>query len=940
MKTLQRFTLFAAFPVFLLTSVNLSIIKAQEFPPGAGSNNKVIPIRGDAIDRSPEPGNPNLPPSDALFDVEWKVRPHDYPNTYNEAGIETDGTYIYTTRWNTAGAFFRYTMTGAFVDGFTIAGAGAIRDLAYDAAAGRMYGGQATTTVYEMNFTTFTLTGTFVAPTQVRAIAWNSDLNIFYANNWSNAITKFTKAGVSQGSFPCGPVGQSYYGFAYANGGFPFLYGYAQTGPTSNHLIEIALPSGVETGNYKDMGADLQPLGTGVAGGLAYGVDVFTPCGGARCLLGLCQNEWIWTAELFIYSMMPELDMRVLSIVNPASGWNLTSTEEVTIKVSNQGSMTQSNIPVNFTFQGNTFYGTVPGPIVCGASVNYTFAQTIDASVPGNYTLTACTQLVGDCNLVNDCKTKEFQNLTGTYCTAGATICDEYIDNVTLHTINNSSGCGLVGGYSDYTTISTTLYPGTPYPITVHNPVAYTGDQCGVWIDWQHDNWDAGDYTALTTTDFMTFTGTITMPSVAVNGPTRMRVRMNYTGTMDPCGVTTYGEVEDYTVNIQITQYNHDAGVITIDQPVGVNNLGPVVPKVTVKNFGLNNETFPVNLTSGLYTSTKTVTNLAPGASQQVAFDTWSPIGSGTHTLTACTQLVGDEQPANDCKSGSTIMIYNSKAYAYSAYDPTGTLPEGPVWFYLEDPGNITSLGPTQSTQYITSGTWLPPDRWLVAEYDDGSTGGGLWQVNQLNGSMTYLCDLNVQGTLLGLSWCWNDGYLYGQSYAGGHFYWYKIDPDTYLSTLITDMGSGYLFMGLAYNMNYDTFYTVDISDDCLYSIDKGSGYPTLIGSTGLSMNYAQDLEFSINDGLLYAASYTSSGKLAMINTTTGNATFLGDFQGGAQITGFAFRLGPFVLTVEVKLFLEGPYNPASNLMDATLNNGGLLPLYQPYNPVNLPEKT
>jgi hypothetical protein len=935
MKTFQRFTLFAASPVFLLCFLNLSIIKAQEIPSCAESDNKVIPIQSDGADRSPEPGNPNLPPSDALYDLIWKAHTHDYPTTYDEAGIETDGTYIYTTRWNTAGAFFRYNMTGFFVDGFTISGAGAIRDLAYDAAAGRFYGGKATTTVYEMDFTNFTLVSMFTAPTAVRAIAWDSDLNIFYANNWSTAITKFTKAGVSQGSFACGPVGQSYFGFAYCPVGVcsgPLLYGYAQTGPTSNHLIEIALPAGVETGNYKDMGAELQPLGTGVAGGLAFFHEITW---NGKALLGLCQSQWIWAAKL-CGGCPYNNDVGVSAIAAPVSGWNLGTAEPVTITIKNFGYATQSNIPVNVTLDGGAPQtGILPGPLNgLGTTANYTFPLTVNLSIPGQTcVIAACTQLTNDQYPYNDCKTEIIQNQTGIYCAAGATICDEYINNVILNTINNPSGCGLVGGYSDYTALSTTLSRGVPYDITVHNPLPYTGDVVDCWIDWEHDNWDAGDYIPTTTSDYMTFTGTFTVPITVFTGETRLRVRIYYyPAAADPCGTSTYGEVEDYTVDI-FCCYTHDVGVQSIDAPVGAVTLGPVTPLATVRNIGFNSETFPVNMTIDSYTSTKTVTNLAPGATQQIAFDTWTPIGSGTHTLTACTQLLGDEQPANDCKSDSTIMIYNSKAYAYSAYDPSGALPEGPVWFYLEDPGNITSLGPTQSTQYITSGTWVPSDRWLVAEYDDGSTGGGLWQINQLTGSMTYLCDLNVQGTLLGLSWCWNDGYLYGQSYAGGHSYWYKIDPGTYLSTLITDMGSGYLFMGLAYDMCYENFYTVNISDDCLYSIDKDTGYPTLIGSTGLPMNYAQDLELSANDCLLYAASYASSGKLAMINTTTGNATIIGDFQGGAQITGFAFRFDPCILEVELKLFLEGPYNPASSLMDATLNNNGFLPLYQPFNP-------
>ena len=49
-------------------------------------------------------------------------------------------------------------------------------------------------------------------------------------------------------------------------------------------------------------------------------------------------------------------------------------------------------------------------------------------------------------------------------------------------------------------------------------------------------------------------TGSFTVPATATLGATRMRVMMKYsTAPTSPCGTYTYGQVEDYTVNITAT---------------------------------------------------------------------------------------------------------------------------------------------------------------------------------------------------------------------------------------------------------------------------------------------------------------------------------------------------------------------------------------------------
>ncbi len=135
------------------------------------------------------------------------------------------------------------------------------------------------------------------------------------------------------------------------------------------------------------------------------------------------------------------------------------------------------------------------------------------------------------------------------YCTASGG-CDEYIGNVSFGTINNSSGCSQ---YADYTSMSTDLEIGETYPITVSNPVPWSSDIVGVYIDWNQNELFTDDGELFTTTSSgggATFTGNIIVPEDALPGPTRMRIRLQYGGTLSACGSSSFGEVEDYTVNV------------------------------------------------------------------------------------------------------------------------------------------------------------------------------------------------------------------------------------------------------------------------------------------------------------------------------------------------------------------------------------------------------
>jgi len=145
------------------------------------------------------------------------------------------------------------------------------------------------------------------------------------------------------------------------------------------------------------------------------------------------------------------------------------------------------------------------------------------------------------------------------YCAAGASNTTfEKISKVTLNTINNATSS--TAGYEDFTAISTSLTPGQPYPLSVSVSQPFAPDQVIVWIDYNQNGvfTDPGETVYTSPAGYpvvapATVTGSLVVPFTALPGTTRMRVRLHDTSigaNATSCGNSTYGQVEDYTVNI------------------------------------------------------------------------------------------------------------------------------------------------------------------------------------------------------------------------------------------------------------------------------------------------------------------------------------------------------------------------------------------------------
>jgi hypothetical protein len=120
----------------------------------------------------------------------------------------------------------------------------------------------------------------------------------------------------------------------------------------------------------------------------------------------------------------------------------------------------------------------------------------------------------------------------------------------------------------------------------------------------------------------------------------------------------------------------NDVGVTAILSPSNpaVDKGGQLAPKATIKNFGGANQTTPFNITCtispGGYTSTKSDT-LSAGQIRNITFDsTFIPVFGNTYTVTVYTELVGDQNSANDTQTtivGTIAQNYGSDSgYFYA----------------------------------------------------------------------------------------------------------------------------------------------------------------------------------------------------------------------------------------------------------------------------------
>lgn len=185
----------------------------------------------------------------------------------------------------------------------------------------------------------------------------------------------------------------------------------------------------------------------------------------------------------------------------------------------------------------------------------------------------------------------------------------DYLKNFTFGNISNLNSGDTPTDYTYYNSLTANIVAGTANTLTLEAGGTTTtyAMQFRIWIDYnQNGIFESTESVYNTTTSTYSptvVTGSATVPVSAYNGITRMRVMARYSSTplvTESCnGASTYGEYEDYNVNISGATINPSS-----------NNLYSWSPSGSLSNSTINN---PVASPADSTTYTVTVTNATTG---------------------------------------------------------------------------------------------------------------------------------------------------------------------------------------------------------------------------------------------------------------------------------------------------------------------------------------
>lgn len=227
------------------------------------------------------------------------------------------------------------------------------------------------------------------------------------------------------------------------------------------------------------------------------------------------------------------------------------------------------------------------------------------------------------------------------YCESSGSTAFEWIGNVAIGVLNNSSGFSP-DGYEDFTDLSVDLQRGQTYNVSLtpdFDGQTYR-EHFRIWIDLdQNGNFNSSEELRFDDTQGSTntITGTISIPLSAELGSTRMRVSMAYGSNFGgdypqtSCDEGQDGEVEDYCVNI-LEEDPVNPGVVEQSGLFGI-SIYPV-PSADVVTVELDEQNYTGNINLQLLDLTGRIISQQAAIGMRTTLDV-SALARGTYIIQA-----------------------------------------------------------------------------------------------------------------------------------------------------------------------------------------------------------------------------------------------------------------------------------------------------------------
>jgi len=401
------------------------------------------------------------------------------------------------------------------------------------------------------------------------------------------------------------------------------------------------------------------------------------------------------------------------------------------------------NAPTSWSW---TFEGGTPGTSTAqNPTVTYNTVGTFDVTL-------VATNAQGQ-----DTETKvDYINVADKpYCTSqGNSQGYEYIAGVAVADLNNSSGASP---YTDFTYLTANVNQGDTVSVSLTPGFvssSYT-EWWKVWIDYNrdHDFEDTGEE-VFAGSGSSVVSGNFTVPGTTITGNTRMRVSMSYSSYPPICGSFTYGEVEDYTVNISggglppVANFSASATTVTEGATVNFTDLSSNSPTSwswtfnggTPSSSTAQNPSITYN-TAGVYTVALTATNaFGSDTETKVNYITVNPPPAPVADFTASATTITEGQSVTFTDTSTNNPT--SWSWTFAGGTPSSSTVQNPTITYNTAGTYTVSLTATNSggsdtetkTNYITVN---PPTPGIVFETGVLSNVGSTWQTVTLQNSYT-----------------------------------------------------------------------------------------------------------------------------------------------------------------------------------------------------------